>query len=585
MEPLRAVVKADLTKELILLTSADLCQRLKEEVALTGDRLINGSQNAQVQQQSSTGRKVLAKIQVDNADGRDHAGQRDTVDVTGSGNHGQTVLNSVSVDLEHGHSVTPQAQAIGGSVSAVNLLHHVGNIPQAEGLGSHRRSVGSDCGNQTTGLIDLGVISGLVVDTVNEGVLNVGIDLHHLGGNLKVQLIHGVGLLTRHIDTAQSTHVRHLPVGNAHRLLKDLSHIGLLRTGHNGSVRGGQRSTLANSRLSAAARGELLTGHELNMVRGLGTTTDDGTQRGAGVALVKEHTGVIEYPETHSKLICHSKNSPLLFFRLRFRFGLQAGVVSNGGEITVCPCFLDFLGVIHLASTATGTGSGLGGLFQSVSLDLFCILVKELLLVGKHLGRVTISHRLCGILSKNLVIALSNELGLKLGNTLGFPQLGKLLLHVGELFLLLLLLLLVLTQQSVVLTLPLSGFGVGLGNSGFLLFQLGGVVLILERFQSFQLVFRRHFRIARDFAGVDLCHNDYLLRLTRLFTQHYFLFLRVVSRLRLRSSLTIQRLTAVKLLSSPFSYLRKDRAFTDCPKTPRALEGKIKGLPIPFRYQ
>ena len=108
------------------------------------------------------------------------------------------------------------------------------------------------------------------------------------------------------------------------------------------------------------------------------------------------------------------------------------------------------------------------------------------------------------------------------------------------------------------LALPLGGFGIGLGNGGFLLFQLGGVILILERFQSFQLVFRRHFRIARDFAGVDLCHNDYLLRLTRLFTQHYFPFLWVVSRLRLRSSLTIQRLAAVKSLSLPFSYLRKD---------------------------
>ena len=96
------------------------------------------------------------------------------------------------------------------------------------------------------------------------------------------------------------------------------------------------------------------------------------------------------------------------------------------------------------------------------------------------------------------------------------------------------------------------------GHAPLIVFQLGGVVLILERFQSFQLVFRRHFRIARDFAGVDLCHNDYLLRLTRLFTQHCFPFLRVVSRLRLRSSLTIQRLTAVKSLSSPFSYLRKD---------------------------
>ena len=74
VEPLRAVVKADLTKELILLTSAGLRQRLKEEVALAGDRLINGSQNAQVQQQGSTGRQVLAKVQVDNADGRDHAG-------------------------------------------------------------------------------------------------------------------------------------------------------------------------------------------------------------------------------------------------------------------------------------------------------------------------------------------------------------------------------------------------------------------------------------------------------------------------------------------------------------------------------
>ena len=55
VEPLRAVVKTNLTKELILLTSADLCQRLKEKVALAGDRLINGSQNAQVQQQGSTG--------------------------------------------------------------------------------------------------------------------------------------------------------------------------------------------------------------------------------------------------------------------------------------------------------------------------------------------------------------------------------------------------------------------------------------------------------------------------------------------------------------------------------------------------
>ena len=302
------MVKTDLTKELILLTGTGLCQSFKEEVALAGNGLEHRSQNAQVQQQGSTGGKVLTEVQVDHTDGSDHAGQGDTVDVTGGGNHGQTVLNSVSVDLEQGHSVTPQAQAIGGSVGTVNLLHHVSNVPQTEGLATHSGGVGGDSSHQTTGLVHGSVRGGLVELAVDEGVLNVGVDLRHLRRHLKIQLVHGVGLLTSDIQAGQSTHVRHLPVGNAHRLLKDLSDIGLLLTGDNGRFGSGQRSSLRNGGLRTAAGGVLLTGHELDMIGDLGSAADDGGQRGAGVALVKEHTGVIQHSEAGSQSISHCKS-------------------------------------------------------------------------------------------------------------------------------------------------------------------------------------------------------------------------------------------------------------------------------------
>ena len=302
------MVKTDLTKELVLLTGTGLRQSFEEEVALAGNGLEHRSQNAQVQQHGSTGGKVLTEVQVDHTDGSDHAGQGDTVDVTGGGNHGQTVLNSVSVDLEQGHSVTPQAQAIGGSVGTVNLLHHVSNVPQAEGLATHSGGVGGDSSHQTTGLVDLGVRSGLVELTVDEGVLDVGVDLRHLRRHLKIQLVHGVGLLTSDIQARQSTHVALLGIGNADRLLKDLSDIGLLSTGDNRSIRCSQRSSLRNSGLRTAAGGVLLTGHELDMIGDLGSAADDGGQRGAGVALVKEHTGVIQHSEAGSQSISHCKS-------------------------------------------------------------------------------------------------------------------------------------------------------------------------------------------------------------------------------------------------------------------------------------
>ena len=302
------MVKTDLTKELVLLTGTGFRQSFEEEVTLAGDGLEHRSQNAQVQQHGSTGGKVLTEVQVDHTDGSDHAGQGDTVDVTGGGNHGQTVLNSVSVDLKQRGSVTPQAQAIGGSVDPVNLLHHVSNVPQAERLATHGLGVGGDRLHQPPGLVHGSVSGGLVERAVNEGVLDVGVDLRHLCRHLKIQLVHGVGLLTSDIQARQSTHVALLGIGNADRLLKDLSDIGLLSTGDNRSVRCSQRSSLRNSGLRTAAGGVLLTGHELDMIGDLGSAADDGGQRGAGVALVKEHTGVIQHSEAGSQSISHCKS-------------------------------------------------------------------------------------------------------------------------------------------------------------------------------------------------------------------------------------------------------------------------------------
>ena len=299
------MVKADLTEELILLASAGLSQLLKEEVALAGNRLEHRSQNAQVQQHGSTGRKILAEHQVDFANGSDHLGQSDTVDVTSIGNHSQAILNGIGVDLEQGHSVTPQAQVFVRSVLTVNATNHVGNVPQAESLVVHSHDIGSDSRHQTTSLVGSSIVGGLLVHAVDEGVLNVVVDLDDLLSHLKIQFVDGISLLIGDIHARQSTHVGLLGIGNANGLHEDLSHIGLLRTSHNGGFGSGQRSGFADRRLRTATGGILLTGHELNMIGDLGTTTDDSGQRGAGVALIKEHTGVIQNSEAGSNLICH----------------------------------------------------------------------------------------------------------------------------------------------------------------------------------------------------------------------------------------------------------------------------------------
>nr|DAF89601.1 MAG TPA: hypothetical protein [Siphoviridae sp. ctZD11] len=307
--PLGAVVKADLTEELILLTGTNLGKRLQEEVTLTGNRLINGSDHIQVQKQGRTSRKTLAKIQVDNTDGSNHTGQSDTIDLPSGGNHSKTVLHSVSVDLKQSHSVTPQAQAIGGSIGPINLLHHVGNIPQTKGLACHSGDIGGNSLHQSTGLVHGSVRGGLIVSSLNEGELNVPVNLLHFSCNLKVQLIDRVSLLTCHIQAAQSTHIGLLGIGNAYGLLKNLSHIGLLSPSDNGSVRGSQGGGFADSRLCASAGGVLLTGHELNMIGGLRPAANDGRQGTTGIALIEEHTGVVQYSKTGSKNICHKSFS------------------------------------------------------------------------------------------------------------------------------------------------------------------------------------------------------------------------------------------------------------------------------------
>ena len=59
---------------------------------------------------------------------------------------------------------------------------------------------------------------------------------------------------------------------------------------------------------NTAALGVLLTGHELDMIGDLSSAADDGGQRGASVALVKEHTGVIQHSEAGSQSISHCKS-------------------------------------------------------------------------------------------------------------------------------------------------------------------------------------------------------------------------------------------------------------------------------------
>nr|DAZ57951.1 MAG TPA: hypothetical protein [Caudoviricetes sp.] len=543
--PLGAMVKADLAEELIFLTGTGLSQRLQEEVALAGNRLVNRGQHIQVQQQGRTSGKTLAQVQIHNADGSHHTGQRNAVNLTGSGNHGKAVLNGVSVDLEQRGSVTPQAQAIGGSVGTVNLFHHVGNVPQTKGLAAHGLDIGGDSGDKTTGLVHSGVTGGLVVDAVDEGVLNITVHLLHLSGYLEVQLIDGVLLLVGHIQAAQGAHVGLLGIGNAHGLLENLSHIGLLLTGHHSSVRGGQRSSFGNRGLRAGAAARvLLTGHELDMVGGLSPAADDRTQRTPGIALVEEHTGVVQHTEAGSKNIRHD-NSPLLVLRLGLFLGFQASVVSDSSEIAVLLRFLDFLVVINGSTAAAGTTGRLRSLLDSVCLDFLRIIFEELALIGKYLGTIAIGQSLSGVLGQSFIIALSDKLGLVLGNGLTLAKLFQLLFHLGQLVSVLLLLLFLFGEKSIMLTLPLSGFGIGLGECVLLPFQLGSVILILKRFQSFQLVFCGHIRIPFDLTGVNLCHNKFLLRLTRLFTQHRFLFLSGFSpRCVLRSSLTISSLSA-----------------------------------------
>ena len=251
-------------------------------------------------------------MQINNTDRSYHTGKSDTVNLTGSRNHSQTILNSVSVDLEQSHSVTPQHQTVSRSIRTVNLLHHVGNVPKTQGLLSHCQSVSGNSIHQTTGLVYLSVRSSLVVLTVDKGVLNITVYLLNLSGNLEVQFAHRVCLLLCDIDTTQSTHIALLTVRDTYGLLENLSDVRFLRTGHNISVRGSQRSTLTDCRLRAiTVRGVLLSSNELYMIRGFRLATDDGRKRGTHVTLVKQHSRIIQNAKTGCKRICHCLLPPI----------------------------------------------------------------------------------------------------------------------------------------------------------------------------------------------------------------------------------------------------------------------------------
>nr|DAG17216.1 MAG TPA: hypothetical protein [Caudoviricetes sp.] len=332
--PLGAMIEADLTKELIFLTRAGLSKLFKEEVALAGNGLEHRGKNVEVQQQRSAAGQVFTEVQVNNAYRGNDARQRDTVDLTRRRNYRQAVLHRISVDLEHGSCIAPQAQAGSGRILAIDFLDHICDIPQAKRLGCHCLGVGSDSRNETTGLVDLAVIGGLVIYAVNEGVLDIGIDLHHLCSNLKIELVHGVSLLIGNIDAAQSAHVRLLCIRDAYAFLKDLSNVRFLLTSYYSRIGRSKRCGLADSRLSTATGSKLLTGNKLNVIGCLCSAAYNRRQRSSGVALVKKHSGVVKYPKTCSKSICHNWFSPLFILNLRLRLSFKARVIRSRRKIS-----------------------------------------------------------------------------------------------------------------------------------------------------------------------------------------------------------------------------------------------------------
>ena len=156
------------------------------------------------------------------------------------------------------------------------------------------------------------------------------------------------------------------------------------------------------------------------------------------------------------------------------------------------------------------------------------------LLVCEHLGGITIEHSLGGLSRQLCFVTKSHKLGRVLGHTQLLHKSGVVLFQLLLLLGLLLSRLFIHSQLLTQLTLAFGGFGVCLTQGVLGTLQLIGMVLVLIRLQSGQLLLRGHGVITLDKGHINLRHNSFLLRFIgcSLSTDFCFFFGRVVSLLR-----------------------------------------------------
>nr|DAR04326.1 MAG TPA: hypothetical protein [Caudoviricetes sp.] len=348
-------------------------------------------------------------MQINNTDRSYHTGKRDTIDLTGSRYDSKTILNSISIDLEQSHSVTPKNKSLSRGVRTINLLNHVCNIPESQRFLIHCHSVRSNCRDQTSGLVGIVITGCLVVNTVNESVLDITVHLLNLSCNLKIQFGNRVRLLIRNVDTGKSTHVALLTVRDTYRLLKNLSHVSFLLTGSNRSVRCSKRLILSNLRLRTVTTGTVfLTCHKLYMIGSFGFRADNRTKRGFNITLVKKHTGVVQDSEASCKYVCHYSFTPLLFCLIGSVLCCQTCIVGNCGQISACLCFFDFLLIVH-ATSILRTRSRSGSTLHLFGKNIFLTGFKVFSLIRHNLVHVTIYHCCSSVISKFFIIAHSQK--------------------------------------------------------------------------------------------------------------------------------------------------------------------------------
>ena len=302
------MIQTDLTEQLVSASRTCLRKFLKEEIALAGNRLNDRSDYVQIKKQSSSCRQVLTEVQIHLAKRSDQRGKSDSVDLSRSGNDGKTIRSCVRIDLHQSGGIAPQGKSGSRSISVRDHLHASSDIPHTESLACHRNCVRGDRLNQTSGLVHGRIGGSLVVSAVDEGILDVSVDLLHTSSNLKVKFADRVCRLIRNVHTGQSTHVGHLGVGYTDSLMEDLCDIGLLRPSDRRRSRSRQRCGLRDRRLRSTTGGVFLSGNELYVICSFNSATDDGGQRSINISFVEKHTGVVQY----SKALCYCHSFVLL---------------------------------------------------------------------------------------------------------------------------------------------------------------------------------------------------------------------------------------------------------------------------------